>query len=94
MFFGVIAEGRTWRSVGYLLVAFPLGIFYFVFLVTGFSLGFGLLITLMGIPILVGVIAASYGLGDFERVMSNQLLETSIDRTGKISQAEGFWEEL
>jgi len=94
LFFGVIAEGTTWRSVGYLLVAFPLGIFYFVFLVTGFSLGFGLLITMMGIPILVGVIAASYGLGDFERVMSNQLLETSIDRTGKISQAEGFWEKL
>ena len=94
MFFRVVAEAKTWRSVGYLLLAFPLGIFYFVFLVTGFSLGFGLLITLMGIPVLVGVIAASYGLGDFERLMSNQLLETSIARTERISQAGGFWEKL
>lgn len=94
MFFGVITKAETWRSVGYLLVAFPLGIFYFVFLVTGFSLGFGLLITLMGIPILVGVIAASYGLGDFERLMSNQMLGTSIARTDRISQADGFWGKL
>jgi hypothetical protein len=55
-----------------LLLSFPLGIFYFVFLVTGFSLGFGLLITLMGIPILVGMVAASYGLGEFERLTTNQ----------------------
>jgi len=74
MFFGVITRSTTWKSVGYLLLSFPLGIFYFVFLVTGFSLGFGLLITLMGIPILVGMIAASYGLGEFEREVSNQLL--------------------
>ena len=94
MFFGVIKEGSTWRSVGYLLLAFPLGIFYFVFLVTGFSLGFGLLITLLGIPVLVGVIAASYGLGEFERLISNQLLDTSIARTERISGADGFWQKL
>ena len=94
MFFGVITRSTTWKSVGYLLLSFPLGIFYFVFLVTGFSLGFGLLITLMGIPILVGMIAASYGLGEFEREVSNQLLETSIAHTDRISLAEGFWAKL
>ena len=40
MFFDVIVKPHTWRNVGYLLLAFPLGIFYFVFLVTGLSLGF------------------------------------------------------
>ena len=94
MFFGVITRSNTWRSVGYLLLAFPLGIFYFVFLVTGFSLGFGLIITLMGIPILVGMMAVSYGLGEFERLTTNQMLETSIAHTGRISPAEGFWEKL
>lgn len=94
LFFGVVTQSRTWRSVGYLLLAFPLGIFYFVFLVTGFSLGFGLLITLMGIPILVGMVAASYGLGEFERLTTNQLLETSIAHTERISLAEGFWTKL
>lgn len=94
MFFGVVAKAQTWRNIGYLLLAFPLGIFYFVFLVTGFSLGFGLFITLLGIPILVGVIAASYWLGEFERLISNQLLEISIPKTQGISQAGGFWEKL
>ncbi len=94
MFFGVITRPNTWKSVGYLLLAFPLGIFYFVFLITGFSLGFGLLITLMGIPILVGMMAASYGLGEFERLTTNQMLETSIPHTGRISRAEGFWQKL
>lgn len=94
MFFGVVATAQTWRSIGYLLLAFPLGIFYFVFLVVGFSLGFGLVITLLGIPILVGVIAASFGLGEFERLITNQLLETSIPKTHRISQAGGFWEKL
>lgn len=94
MFFGVIAKAETWRNVGYLLMAFPLGIFYFVFLVTGFSLGFGLFVTLLGIPILVGVIAACYGLGEFERLISNQLLGTAIPHTRRISQAGGFWEKL
>lgn len=94
MFFGVIAKAETWRNVGYLLLAFPLGIFYFVFLVTGFSLGFGLFITLLGIPILVGVVAASYGLGEFERLLSNQLLGSDIPHTRRISRAGGFWEKL
>jgi hypothetical protein len=94
LFFGVLAKAQTWRSIGYLLLAFPLGIFYLVFLVTGFSLGLGLFVTLLGIPVLVGVIAASYGLGEFERLISNQLLEISIPRTGRISRAGGFWEKL
>jgi hypothetical protein len=94
LFFGVLAKAQTWRSIGYLLLAFPLGIFYLVFLVTGFSLGLGLFVTLLGIPVLVGVIAASYGLGEFERLISNQLLEISIPRTRRISRAGGFWEKL
>lgn len=94
MFFGVVAKVQTWRNIGYLLLAFPLGILYFVFLITGFSLGFGLFITLLGIPILVGVIAASYGLGEFERVMSNQLLQIQIPVTRRLSQAGGLWEKL
>ncbi len=47
MFFGVITRSTTWKSVGYLLLSFPLWIFYFEFLVTGFSFGFGMLITLL-----------------------------------------------
>jgi hypothetical protein len=34
-FFGVVARGDTYLNIIYLLLAFPLGIAYFVFLVSG-----------------------------------------------------------
>ena len=43
---------RTWRSLGYLLLGLPLGIIYFTFLVTGFSVSGGLLVIYAGIPLL------------------------------------------
>jgi len=49
-FFGVVAREGTYLNIIYLLLAFPLGTAYFVFLVTGLSLGLGLSITLLGIP--------------------------------------------
>lgn len=91
MFFDVIGKPQTWRNVGYLLLAFPLGIFYFVFLVTGLSLGLGLFITLLGIPILVGVLAAAYGMGEFERTTTNLLLDTDIEPAHRLDVSGGLW---
>ena len=93
-FFGVIVRSNTWRNVGYLLMAFPLGLFYFIFLVTGFALGLGLIITLVGVPILVGMITAAYGLGEFERLITNEILEAGISHSRRLGQADGFWEKL
>ena len=50
--FGVVTNPQSYLNIVYLLLAFPLGTFYFVFLVTGLSLGAGLSITLLGIPLL------------------------------------------
>jgi hypothetical protein len=94
MFFDVIAKARTWRNVGYLLLAFPLGIFYFVFLVTGLSLGAGLFITLLGIPILVGVLAAAYGLGAFERTLTNGLLGQHTPPAGRLAVEGTLWDKV
>ena len=94
MFFSVIAKPQTWRNVGYLLLAFPLGIFYFVFLVTGLSLGFGLFITLLGIPILIGVLAASYGLGEFERTTTNLLLDQDTPPAHRLEVPGGLWPKI
>ncbi len=51
-FFGVIARPQSYINIFYLLLAFPLGIAYFVFLVTGISVGASLIIIWVGIPIL------------------------------------------
>jgi len=94
VFFDVIVKPKTWRSVGYLLLAFPLGIFYFVFLVTGLSLGFGLFITLLGIPILVGVLAAAYGMGEFERMATNLLLDQDTPSSHRLAVSGGLWPKV
>ena len=62
----------------YLLLSLPIGILYFVVLITGFSLGAGLLITLIGIPILVAMIFVTYFLGDLDRKMTSLLLGVNI----------------
>lgn len=62
----------------YLILSLPLGILYFVVLVTGFSLGTGLVITLIGAPILVAMIFVTYILGDLDRRLTGLLLGVQI----------------
>ncbi|MBL8090929.1 MAG: sensor domain-containing protein [Anaerolineales bacterium] len=64
----------------YLLLSLPLGVLYFVILITGFSLGAGLVITLVGIPILVAMIFVTYILGDLDRTVTSKLLGVKIGK--------------
>ena len=77
-FFGVVTRGQTYLNIIYLLLAFPLGTAYFVFLVTGLSLGISLLIIWIGIPILLFMIVAWWGLVVFERQLAIWLLHVDI----------------
>ena len=77
-FFGVVAAPRSYVNILYLLLSFPLGIGYFVFLVTGISLGVGLVIVWVGIPILVLVLTGSWALCQFERLVAIGLLKEDI----------------
>lgn len=77
-FFAVITQGSTYKKLAYLLLAFPLGLFYFIFLVTGLSLGLPLIILWIGVVILVGVFAAWYAMAAFERSLAINLLDVDI----------------
>lgn len=80
-FFGVIFQPQTWRNLAYLLLAFPLGTAYFILIVTGFSLGLGLMVTLLGIPVLLATLVAVRACAAFERKLTNTLLGTVIPPT-------------
>ena len=56
----------------------PVGIATFTVIVTGFALGFGLLITLIGIPILIAMLYVSRGMGWFERGRAKLLLDLDV----------------
>lgn len=71
-------EARTWKETFHLLVNLPVGIATFTVLVTGFALGFGLLITLVGIPILIGVLYVSRAMGTIERLRAKLLLGLDV----------------
>ena len=76
--FGVFIRPQTYLNLVYLYLAFPLGIAYFVFIVVGLSLGFGLIITLFGAPLLVLTVVVSSLLSSFERELANRLLNEEI----------------
>lgn len=75
-FFKVVGSGQAYLNLLYLLAAFPLGLFYFIFLASGLSAGISLLIIWVGIPILLLVGAGCWVLASFERsVVINWLKE-------------------
>jgi len=82
--FGVGFRRETYHSLAYLLARFPLGIAYFTVLVTGLSLGVGLVPVVVGIPILAGVLA----LGGYIGVLEAGLLCRLCGRDVSITLAD------
>jgi hypothetical protein len=81
---------RGWTAVTHHLLGLPLGIAYFAWLVTGISVGVGLFITLLGIPILTLVLASVRPLLEGERGLANALLGTEIPRAGLAPGGRGW----
>src|SRR5258706_16325648 len=75
--FRVLWEKQTYVNLLYLLVSFPLGIFYFVFLLLGLS---SILSTtvILGAPILLLVIFIWWRLARFERHLAMRWLHVEI----------------
>lgn len=87
-------ERRTYFALLYALLGLPLGIFYFAFIVTGLSLGLGLLITLAGIPVLVLTLAGCRGLAQLERTLAASLLGASMPRVRPAREGGSLWRRL
>lgn len=90
-FFTSIWMAQTWLNVIYLLFSFPLGLIYFIFLITGISLGLGLLITLFGIFILMGVLLLSQAFISLEVFLTEKFLGFYIPRKTGEAPTHGFW---
>ena len=94
-FFGVVVRPRTWLNLLFQLFAFPLGLFYFVFLVTGLSVGLGLVIIWVGIPILLVVAGAWWVFGAFERAQAKYLLGADVPPAPRAWEAvNGVWGKI
>ncbi|MFJ7908186.1 sensor histidine kinase [Kitasatospora sp. NPDC096204] len=70
---------RMWHQVGRLLLNLPLGVFGFVLAVTTLSVGLGLSITVVGLPLLAGGLAVSRSLGALGRQRARAAYGSGID---------------
>jgi hypothetical protein len=94
-FFGVAVRGQTYLNLLYLFLSFPLGLFYFIFLVIGLSLGFSLLIVWAGLLILPVVFAGWWAFAAFERQLAIWLLREDIPpMASQQPAAPGLWAQI
>ena len=90
------AERRTYLVLAYLLLGLPLGVLDFTIVVTGLSLGLGLIITLVGIPVLVLTLLVVRSLAALERGLAVSLLDAPMPRgvPGREREGGSLWSQL
>ena len=93
--FHPIVEARTWKATLQALLDLPFGIAWFTVIVTGLSVGFGTLITLVGIPILLLLLLFSRVLNTVERARSRLLLDIDVPSPFRsLSAPDGLWPKI
>ena len=85
---------QTYLNLVYLLLAFPLGLAYFLFLAIGLAVGFALILALVGIPILLLVHLAAWALMNLERWLAIRLLGVVIPPMSPVDPQGPMWRRL
>lgn len=94
-FFGVVGDANAWGSLFYMLLAFVTGIVYFTVVVTGLSLSLGLMITLLGIPLALLLIAVVRAVSLAEGRLVEGLLGVRMPRRPRMVGVQGdIWTRL
>ncbi|MBM4795152.1 sensor domain-containing protein [Streptomyces sioyaensis] len=87
-----LISGLMWREVAYLLANFPLGVAAFMALVVWLTLGIGLSLTVVGLPLLATGLLACRQYGRLERARAAALLGVRIAEPSPLRPRErGFF---
>lgn len=70
--------GRLGRESVYLLISFPMWLIAMVVVITGIATGGGLLVVVVGLPILLLTLLAARGFAEFERLSLRRLLHQDV----------------
>jgi signal transduction histidine kinase len=89
---GVGLRADTWRHVLYLLLALPLGLVYFTVLVTGWALGAGLAVLVVGLALLAATALAWRAMAGIERGLARRLLDVAIPAPAHMDPGLTVWE--
>ncbi|AEW95867.1 MULTISPECIES: sensor histidine kinase [Streptomycetaceae] len=82
-------EARTWRELLHLLLNLPMGIVGFCYMVTMTTLGAGLLVTFLGVPVLAAMLAGCRGIGVLERLRARTLLRAEVAEPEPVRRRPG-----
>lgn len=69
---------QTYHNLLYLVLMFPLGFIYFHLVLFGFTFGTGMLVAVIGVPILLLTLITISGLASIERFLARVLLHVNI----------------
>lgn len=96
--FGVFVDPAVWKALVYMIISLATGIVYFTIVVTGISMSFGMLVMIIGIPLLVAVLGLVRAMSLFEGRLVELLLGTRMPRRLRSTppdmgffQRIGFW---
>lgn len=94
-FFGVFAEPRAWGALVYLIFTLGTGIAYFTWAVTGLSLSAGLMVLIVGLPILGLFLLSARGIALIEGRLIEALLGVRMPRRPLFSRKDiGWWQKF
>jgi hypothetical protein len=89
--YGPLFHARTWKETAALLLALPIGIVWFTVAVTGLAVSASLLITLVGLPLLLLVLAFGRSVGAVERAGAKALLDLDLDPFPPLEHGPTLW---
>ena len=89
-------DRHTWKEIAHLLANFPVALLGFTYVVTVFSTGFGLTVTVIGFPLLAAGLVGARQLGRLERARARALLGVRIEEPSRLRMrgGGGFFQRL
>ena len=89
-------DRHTWKEIAHLLANLPVALLGFTYVVTVFSTGFGLTVTVIGFPLLAAGLVGARQLGRLERARARALLGVRIEEPSRLRMrgGGGFFQRL
>ncbi|MGW0351477.1 sensor histidine kinase [Streptomyces anthocyanicus] len=89
-------DRHTWKEIAHLLANFPAALLDFTYVVTMLSVGIGLTVTVIGLPLLAAGLLGARQLGKLERARTRALLGVRVDEPSPLPlrSGRGFFAQL
>ncbi|MCU1393819.1 MAG: desK 7 [Ilumatobacteraceae bacterium] len=89
--YGPLVQGRTWATTLHLLLDLAFGIAWFTVVVTMLSVSAGLMVTLIGLPLLVATVGFGRLIGAAERARVRAVFGTRLDAFPRRHREGSLW---